>query len=75
MAGCLLSDLGVNILRNMMVICVENLLNTDVCLSLQILDFFRYFGGPRDGLGPHFGGFLDAWGRIYVVREGAGNLV
>ena len=33
-----------NILRNMMVRCVENIVNTDAFLKSQIFDIFRYFG-------------------------------
>ena len=66
MVGCFFRDLGVNILRNMMVRCVENIVNTDVFLKSQIFDFFDILGSSgRPGtsfwrlfgsLGPHFGG-------------------
>ena len=39
----------------------------------RIFVIFSIFWSPRDGPGPHFGGFLGAWGRILVVWEGAGN--
>ena len=55
-----------NMLRNMMVRCVENILNTYVFLKSQIFDFFDILGSSgRPGtsfwqlfgrLGPHFGG-------------------
>ena len=44
MVGCFFRDLGVNILRNMMVRCVENIVNTDVFLKLQIFDFIDILG-------------------------------
>ena len=47
MVGCFFRDLGLNILRNMMVRCVENIVNTDVFLKSQIFDFFQYFGVLR----------------------------
>ena len=37
-------DLGVNMLRNMMVRCVENIVNIDVFLKLQIFYFFDILG-------------------------------
>ena len=42
--GCFLRDLGVNILRNMMVRYVENIVNTDVFSKSQIFDFFDILG-------------------------------
>ena len=63
-----------NILRNMMVRCVENIVNTDVFLKLQIFEFFDILGSSgRPGtsawwlfgrLVPHFGG-----------PQGAGNML
>ena len=44
MVGCFFRDLGVNILRNLMVRCVENIVNTDVFLKLQIFDFIDILG-------------------------------
>ena len=74
MVGCFFKDLGLNILRNMMVRCVENIVNTDVFLKSQIFDFFDILGSSgRPGtsfgrlfgrLGPHFGG-----------PQGAGNML
>ena len=71
MVGCFFKDLGVNILRNLMVRCVENMVNTDVFLKLQIFDFFDILGSlGRPGtsfwrlfgrLGPHFGGPGGCW--------------
>ena len=58
MVGCFFRDLGVNILRNMVVRCIESLLNTNVFLKLQIFEFSDILGVLRDGLGPHFGGFF-----------------
>ena len=37
-------DLGVNILRNMMVRCVENIVNTDIFSKSQIFEFFDILG-------------------------------
>ena len=60
-----------NILRNLMVRCVENIINTDVFLKLQIFYFFDILGSlGRPGtsfwrlfgrLGPHFGGPGGCW--------------
>ena len=71
MVGCFFRDLGVNMLRNMMVRCVENIVNTDVFLKSQIFDFFDILGSSgRPGtsfwrlfgsLGPHFGGPGGCW--------------
>ena len=71
MVGCFFRDLGLNILRNMMVRCVENILDTHVFLKSQIFYFFDILGSlGRPGssfgwvfgrLGPHFGGPGGCW--------------
>ena len=63
MVGCFLRDFGVTILRNMMVRCVENTVDTDVFLKSHIFDSFDILGSSgRPGtsfwwlfgcLGPH----------------------
>ena len=70
MVRCFLSDLGVNILPKY---DVQNIVNTDVFLKLQIFYLFDIWG-PQGRPG-HLGGFLGAWGRIFVVRQGAGNIL
>ena len=71
MVGCFFRDLGVNIMRNIMVRCVENIVNIYVFLKLQIFDFFDILGSSgRPGtsfwwlfgcLGQHFSGLGGCW--------------
>ena len=74
MPGCFFSDLGVNILRNMMVRCVENIVNIYVFLKLQVFNFFDILGSSGTAWDLILGLF-GARGRILVIREGAGNIL
>ena len=57
-----------------MVRCEENIINTDVFLNSQILDFFEILGSSGRP-GTSFWQLFGCLGRILVVREGAGNTV
>ena len=65
-------------LRNMMVRCEENIVNTDVFLKLHIFDFFDVLASPgRPGtsfwrlfgrLGRHFGGPAGCWEYTAILQ-------
>ena len=61
-------------LRNMMVRCVENIVNTDVFLNSQIFGFFDILGSSGRP-GPSFWQLFGHLGPHFDVPQGAGRIL